>query len=97
MVLVALRGIATHYLIRVASTSIHNKMADCLTRAPSSFFDKTPLGTILNRFSSDLALVDRFISLPLIYFIEGILLFVSQTIVICRFNFLVLIPSVGLL
>lgn len=38
---------------------IHNKMLKRVVRCPMKFFDATPIGRILNRFSSDVAIVDR--------------------------------------
>eukprot|EP01126_Amoeba_proteus_P056636 TRINITY_DN7137_c0_g1_i2.p1 TRINITY_DN7137_c0_g1~~TRINITY_DN7137_c0_g1_i2.p1 ORF type:complete len:679 (-),score=153.04 TRINITY_DN7137_c0_g1_i2:44-2080(-) len=45
-----------------SSTVIHNETFDKILRAPMSFFDVTPLGRILNRFSNDMDKVD--IELP---------------------------------
>ncbi|KAJ2386404.1 hypothetical protein GGI05_004395, partial [Coemansia sp. RSA 2603] len=42
-----------------ASTKIHNNMLVGVLRSPMSFFDVTPLGRILNRFSSDLQRCDE--------------------------------------
>lgn len=36
-----------------AASSMHNRMLRCIMRAPMSFFDATPIGRILNRFSND--------------------------------------------
>jgi len=41
-----------------AASSLHQNMLTRVLRAPSSFFDTTPLGRILNRFSTDVATVD---------------------------------------
>ncbi|KAJ2138792.1 hypothetical protein IW136_003022, partial [Coemansia sp. RSA 678] len=42
-----------------ASTKIHQNMLISVLRSPMSFFDVTPLGRILNRFSSDLQRCDE--------------------------------------
>ncbi|KAM9491700.1 ATP-binding cassette sub-family C member 10-like [Salvelinus alpinus] len=43
--------------IRAASV-VHNKLLDTVLKATVTFFDTTPLGRVLNRFSSDLYSVD---------------------------------------
>ena len=42
-----------------ASSVLHNKMLANILRSPMSFFDTTPLGRILNRFSKDVYTVDE--------------------------------------
>uniref|UniRef100_A0A4W5RYK3 ATP-binding cassette sub-family B member 6 n=1 Tax=Hucho hucho TaxID=62062 RepID=A0A4W5RYK3_9TELE len=41
-----------------AATVVHNRLLDTVLKATVTFFDTTPLGRILNRFSSDLYSVD---------------------------------------
>ncbi|KAH8647839.1 ATP-dependent bile acid permease [Xylariales sp. PMI_506] len=41
-----------------ASWKLHNRLMAVTTRAKFRFFDSTPLGQIINRFSTDLGLVD---------------------------------------
>lgn len=41
------------------STKLHNGMARSVLRAPMSFFETTPIGRILNRFSSDIYKIDE--------------------------------------
>ena len=49
-------------LLSGPSTIYHKKMIKKVTRAKKEFFDRTPCGEILNRFSTDVALID--ISIP---------------------------------
>lgn len=40
--------------VLAGASKLHNKMFESILRAPMSFFDTTPSGRILNRFSRDL-------------------------------------------
>uniref|UniRef100_A0AAR5P3C7 Multidrug resistance-associated protein 4-like n=1 Tax=Dendroctonus ponderosae TaxID=77166 RepID=A0AAR5P3C7_DENPD len=42
-----------------ASKALHNKMFNCILKAPMKFFDTNPCGRILNRFSKDMGAVDE--------------------------------------
>ncbi|TDL28100.1 P-loop containing nucleoside triphosphate hydrolase protein [Rickenella mellea] len=48
-----------YYASLQASRSLFKSLLTRLTRAPSRFFDVTPLGRILNRFTSDINVVDN--------------------------------------
>ena len=53
----------TAYLLQTygsfgAAQSIHDNVVYAVLRAPMAFFDKTPIGRILNRLSSDIERVD---------------------------------------
>ncbi|XP_077574200.1 ATP-binding cassette sub-family C member 10 isoform X1 [Stigmatopora nigra] len=60
----ALRAFLFAYGAICAATVIHDRLLDRVIKATVSFFDTTPLGRILNRFSSDVYSVDD--SLPFI-------------------------------
>lgn len=55
-----------------ASKEIHDKMAKRLMRAPMSFFESTPVGRILNRFTNDINKIDSEIPRVLSGFITNI-------------------------
>ncbi|RUS86781.1 hypothetical protein EGW08_005441, partial [Elysia chlorotica] len=64
-----------------ASASLHNAMLERVLRAPMSFFDCTPLGRIVNRFSRDIETLDN--QLPQIVFMLITCVFsVAATIVV---------------
>ncbi|XP_071359815.1 ATP-binding cassette sub-family C member 10 isoform X2 [Trachinotus anak] len=63
-VFTAIRAFLFAYGAICAATAIHNRLLDRVLKATVTFFDTTPLGRVLNRFSSDLYSVDD--SLPFI-------------------------------
>ena len=55
--------LATYKMVD-ASRKLHNAMLDNVMRAPMSFFDTTPMGRIVNRFSRDVETTDS--TLPMV-------------------------------
>ncbi|XP_044727747.1 ATP-binding cassette sub-family C member 4-like [Chrysoperla carnea] len=53
-----LKCIYFYKLCMQASINLHNKMFHSLSKAPMRFFDKNPIGRILNRFTKDIGAVD---------------------------------------
>ena len=57
--LLYLRAFLLNYTIFIANKAIHRKMIHAVVRSPPSYFDVTPSGTLNNRFSSDLGVLDK--------------------------------------
>jgi len=53
-----------------ASTLIHNRLLVNVLRLPMAFFDTTPSGRILNRFSKDIYTVDELIPRSISFFVS---------------------------
>lgn len=68
--LAVFRALMSFYLFLGASKTLHNKMLHSVLRATVEFFDTNPLGRILNRFASDVGIVDE--QLPLVIYEFGV-------------------------
>lgn len=55
------------------SRVIHEQMMQRVLRSPMRFFDRTPTGRIMNRFTNDMAKIDRAVPRVFRSFFEGIL------------------------
>lgn len=83
----------TNYAIQRGNKFTYFKMVDALTKCPSSYFDKTPSGRILNRFTSDMGEIDGYLHFIVIDSIEGPLYFLNLLLTIIVFNYWLIIPS----
>lgn len=45
-----------------AARTLHNRMAESVVRSPMSFFDTTPIGRIINRFTTDIYRIDEILT-----------------------------------
>ncbi|RCK65365.1 Metal resistance protein YCF1 [Candida viswanathii] len=84
------RSIAdTDTIQMLASTlKIHQDMADSVLRAPMTFFETTPIGRILNRFSNDIYKVDEIIGRVFnMFFSNSIKVFLTIIVIILLENF----------
>ncbi|KIX09957.1 uncharacterized protein Z518_01038 [Rhinocladiella mackenziei CBS 650.93] len=80
-----------------ASRKLHDRMAYAIFRSPMSFFDTTPIGRILNRFSSDIYRVDEVIArtFNMLFVNTGRALFTIGVIAASTPIFLVLVIPLG--
>ena len=80
------------------SQRIHRDALWGVLRAPVSYFDTTKIGRIINKFASDLAVVDSELVNNVMQFINSILSALLATIVValvCPMVLLVMIPVLG--
>ncbi|SCU77718.1 LAFA_0A03048g1_1 [Lachancea sp. 'fantastica'] len=65
-----------------ASRILHDDMANAVLRSPMSFFETTPVGRIINRFSSDMNSVDDTVQYVISFFLLSILDYIIVVVVI---------------
>ncbi|CAG0914441.1 unnamed protein product [Notodromas monacha] len=84
---VILVGLAQGYVmcrqLLVASSKLHEEMLNSIIRAPMSFFDSTPTGRIMNRFSRDVDELDVRMPFLCSMVTQGILNVFLQLVAIC--------------
>ena len=69
---------------QIAATKIlHNKMLLSIMQTPLHFFDATPLGVIINRFSSDVYTVDSDVPIEVNIFAANLCYIVGVVVVTC--------------
>ncbi|KAI9345604.1 P-loop containing nucleoside triphosphate hydrolase protein [Obelidium mucronatum] len=65
-----------------AATHLHKKLITAMLGAPLRFFEVTPIGRILNRFSKDISVVDQGVMTTVRFFLNRVFIGVSVIIVI---------------
>ncbi|GBG31208.1 ABC transporter, putative [Hondaea fermentalgiana] len=64
-----IRSILVFYLALRASRQLHKDLLSSIMHAPMQFFDTTPIGRVLNRFSKDLYLADSQLPMSISFFL----------------------------
>ncbi|XP_068202671.1 ATP-binding cassette sub-family C member 5-like isoform X2 [Palaemon carinicauda] len=77
------KGIGITFSVLKGATNLHNAMFKSILRSPLTFFDVTPSGRILNRFSRDLDELDIRIPFFLEFVMQGVLSILGQAILVC--------------
>ena len=67
----------------IASRVMHARLLQQILRAPMSFFDTTPLGRIVNRFSTDMDKLDSNIPSYTRFWFFEVAMVVSTLVLIC--------------
>ncbi|XP_069952910.1 ATP-binding cassette sub-family C member 12 isoform X2 [Cherax quadricarinatus] len=78
-----IKGIGVTFRVLAGASKLHHAMFISILRAPMSFFDTTPTGRILNRFSRDLDELDVRVPFFLEFLLQGILFIIGQIILVC--------------
>ncbi|XP_075056002.1 ATP-binding cassette sub-family C member 4 isoform X1 [Mixophyes fleayi] len=65
-----LRSLLVFQVLVSAAQSLHNQMFQSLLRAPVLFFDRNPIGRILNRFSKDIGHLDDLLPFTFLDFMQ---------------------------
>uniref|UniRef100_A0A4W2CTZ2 Multidrug resistance-associated protein 4 n=1 Tax=Bos indicus x Bos taurus TaxID=30522 RepID=A0A4W2CTZ2_BOBOX len=71
------RSLLIFYVLVNSSQTLHNKMLESILRAPILFFNRNPIGRILNRFSKDVGQMDDLLPLTFLDFIQTFLLMIG--------------------
>lgn len=77
-----------------ASKQMHDKMLHSVLRAPLRFFESTPTGRILNRFTNDIKAIENVIPLSIKSLLSSLLSLLSVIIVISKSTPLFLIALI---
>ena len=88
-----------YYLLLKAAENLHSKMTLATIKAPVKFFDSTPAGRILNRFSKDIGSMDDVLPPLFLQALIFCLFSLSAIVVPAATNvwlFLALLPIIGI-
>ncbi|KAB0345164.1 hypothetical protein FD754_022090 [Muntiacus muntjak] len=73
-----IRSLLIFYVLVNSSKTLHNKMLESILRAPVLFFNRNPIGIILNHFSKDIGQMDDLLPLTFLDFIQTFLLMIGM-------------------
>lgn len=88
------KGVGITFSVLKGASNLHNAMFKSILRSPLTFFDVTPAGRILNRFSRDLDELDIRIPFYLEFVMQGVLSVLGQAILVCTIYAWFTIPLV---
>ena len=99
IVVMAASSFSFYYLLLKAAENLHGKMTLAIIKAPVKFFDSTPAGRILNRFSKDIGSMDDVLPPLFLQALIFCLFSLSAILVPAATNvwlFLALLPIIGI-
>ncbi|XP_005063617.1 canalicular multispecific organic anion transporter 1 [Mesocricetus auratus] len=98
-IFVLIASIWSVYACNHSSKTLHNQLLTNILRAPMSFFDTTPTGRIVNRFSGDVSTVDDLLPQTLRSWLMCLFGIISTLVMICMATpiFAVVIVPLGII
>ena len=99
LVVMTVSSFSFYYLLLKAAENLHSKMTLATIKAPVKFFDSTPAGRILNRFSKDIGSMDDVLPPLFLQALIFCLFSLSAILVPAATNywlFLALLPIIGI-
>ena len=90
--------VVKYYLLNIsilmANEEIHEKMINGIVRSPASFFDTTPSGMLINKFSNDLSVLDNSLSTTMIDMFEGPAMCIVALVNVCQMEVFFIPPTI---
>ena len=94
MIILILKYYCLNICILNSSSKIHDNMINGIVRSPASFFDSTPSGLLVNKFSNDLGVIDNCLVVFFIDSMEGSAAIISALINACQISVFFIGPAV---
>ncbi|NXM55939.1 MRP4 protein, partial [Illadopsis cleaveri] len=91
-----IRSLLVFQVLVNSGQNLHNKMFQSILKAPVLFFDRNPIGRILNRFSKDIGHLDDLLPLTFLDFVQTLLQILGVVAVAVAVIPWILIPLIPL-
>ena len=91
MIILVIKYFTLFLTLLNSNENIHEQMVNGIVRSPGTFFDVTPSGTLINKFSNDLGILDNSLGFAIMDMLEGLIYAVIAMVNICQF-YLYFIP-----
>ncbi|KAA6400152.1 MAG: ABC transporter: Multidrug resistance-associated protein, ATP binding protein, partial [Streblomastix strix] len=82
LLLFLIRAVASAFAVRRSNRLIHRKLLTHVAHCPTSFYDQTPMGRILNRFTGDISQTDQVLYMNLTQVMNCWLSLIGQIVIV---------------